>query len=86
MSGEAMMADIVQWMAMATGIIAAVMVAGKFSARITGWGFVIFAISSIGWVAFGLLKQETPLTIQNGVLFLINLAGVWRHLVVKEKV
>lgn len=79
------MADIVQWLATATGIVAAIMVAGKFSEPITGWGFVIFAISSVGWIAFGMLKQETPLTIQNGVLFLINLVGVWRHLIAKQK-
>lgn len=42
------MVDLVQWAATISGIIAAIMVAGKFSARITGWGFVIFAASSVG--------------------------------------
>jgi uncharacterized protein with PQ loop repeat len=79
------MADIVQWMATISGIIAAVMVAGKFSGKITGWGFVIFAASSVGWVAFGLMKEETPLTLQNAVLFVINLIGVWRYLIMKER-
>jgi hypothetical protein len=79
------MADIVQWMATISGIIAAVMVAGKFSGKITGWGFVIFAVSSVGWVAFGLMKEEPPLTLQNAVLFVINLIGVWRYLIMKEK-
>ena len=78
------MADIVQWFATISGIIAAVMVAGKFSARIAGWGFVIFAFSSVGWIAFGLMKGEPPLTLQNSVLFFVNLVGVWRHLIVKE--
>jgi uncharacterized membrane protein len=78
------MADIVQWMATISGIIAAIMVAGKFSARVTGWGFVIFAISSVGWVCFGLMKEEPPLTLQNAVLFVINLIGVWRYLIMKE--
>ena len=78
------MADTVQWAATLTGIVAAIMVAGKFSGRITGWGFVLFAVSSVGWVAFGLLKEETPLTLQNAVLFVVNLVGVWRYLIMKE--
>ncbi|RYG35279.1 MAG: hypothetical protein EON93_06795 [Burkholderiales bacterium] len=78
------MVDLVQWSATILGIIAAIMVAGKFSARITGWGFVIFAVSSIGWIAFGLIKQEPPLTLQNGVLLIVNMVGVWRHLIAKD--
>lgn len=78
------MADIVQWYATLTGIIAAIMVAGKFSARITGWGFVLFAFSSVGWIAFGLMKEEPPLTLQNGVLLIVNFVGVWRHLIAKD--
>ena len=78
------MVDTVQWIATITGIIAAIMVAGKFSGKITGWGFVVFAVSSVGWISFGLMKEETPLTIQNAVLFVVNLIGVWRYLVMKE--
>jgi hypothetical protein len=79
------MTDIVQWAATISGIVAAIMVAGKFGGRITGWGFVVFAFSAVGWIAFGLLKQETPLTLQNAVLLVINLVGVWRYLILKEK-
>lgn len=78
------MADIVQWYATLSGIIAAIMVAGRFSARITGWGFVLFAFSSIGWIAFGLMKEEPPLTLQNGVLLVVNFVGVWRDLIAKD--
>jgi len=79
------MTDLIQWAATITGIIAAIMVAGKFSGQITGWGFVIFTASSVGWVTFGLLKGEPPLTLQNAVLFFINLVGVWRYLIAKEE-
>lgn len=74
------MIDAIQWTATLTGIVAAILVAGKFPGRITGWGFVIFTVSSIAWVAFGLLKGEAPLTLQNAVLFVINIVGVWRYL------
>lgn len=79
------MVELVQWSATILGIIAAIMVAGKFSARITGWGFVIFAVSSVGWIAFGLIKGEAPLTLQNGVLLVVNMVGVWRHLIAKDR-
>jgi uncharacterized membrane protein len=82
---EANMVDVIQWAATLTGIIAAIMVAGKFSGRVTGWGFAVFAVSSVGWISFGLMKQEPPLTLQNAALFIVNLVGVWRYLVMKEK-
>jgi hypothetical protein len=42
-------------------------------------GFVIFVIASILWIASAL--GETPcLLIQNVVLLLINLVGIWRWL------
>lgn len=77
------MTDVIQWTATISGVIAAILVAGRFSSRLTGWGFVIFAVSSVGWIAFGLLKKEAPLTLQNAVLFLINVFGVWRYLIAK---
>jgi hypothetical protein len=79
------MADTIQWIATCTGIIAAITVAGNFGAKITGWGFLIFVVSSVGWVAFAVMKGETPLAIQNIVLFAVNLFGIWRYWIVKAK-
>lgn len=78
------MVDVIQWLATISGIIAAVMVATNLSARITGWGFVVFTGSSIFWIAFGVLKQEPPLTIQNAVLLVVNLIGIWRYLIARK--
>jgi uncharacterized membrane protein len=77
------MTDIIQWTATLTGIVAAIMVAGKFGERISGWGFLIFTISAIGWILFACLKGEPPLAIQNVVLLLIDLFGVYRHLIMR---
>jgi len=77
------MTDIIQWGATITGIAAAILVALNLGARVTGWGFVIFTVSSVGWVAFAVMEQETPLAIQNAVLFCINVIGVWRYLFLK---
>lgn len=79
------MVDAVQWAATITGIVAAITVAGNFGAKITGWGFLIFTFSSIGWIAFAVIKGETPLAIQNIVLFAVNLFGIWRYWVVRAK-
>ena len=72
--------SLVQWCATLSGIVAAIMVAFNSSPKMAGWGFVIFTLSSILWVLFGTLSDELPLTVQNCVLFLINLVGVYRWL------
>ena len=77
------MTDIIQWTATLTGIVAAIMVAGKFGERISGWGFLIFTVSSIAWITFASIKGEPPLAIQNAVLLAVNLFGVYRHLIMR---
>lgn len=71
---------IIQWTATATGIIAAIMVAFNVSPKLVGWGFVVFTVSSMFWISFGLMSNETPLTVQNIVLLIINLVGTYRWL------
>jgi hypothetical protein len=83
MIAETCMINIIQWSAMLTGIVGAIMVAGKFGERVSGWGFLIFVFSSIAWVVFGVIKGEPPLAIQNAVLLAVNLFGVYRHLIVR---
>ncbi len=75
------MEDIIQWFATITGIAAAIMVASNISAKVSGYGFIIFTGSSIAWVTFGVLAGEPPLTIQNVVLTVINLVGIYRWLI-----
>lgn len=76
----------IEWIAAIGTIVAAAMVAADFSRRITGVGFVLFAVVSCLWVYSGLAaKDGMPLTIQNGVLLLINLFGVWQFLISPKK-
>ncbi|WP_416877821.1 hypothetical protein [Litorimonas sp.] len=75
------MEDIIQWFATITGIVAAIMVALNLSAKISGYGFIIFTGSSIAWVTFGVLAGESPLAIQNVVLTVINIVGIYRWLI-----
>ena len=76
-----LMEDIIQWFATITGIVAATMVALNISAKVSGYGFIIFTGSSIAWITFGILAGEPPLTIQNIFLTGINLLGIYRWLI-----
>lgn len=81
-----MLIEILKWAASISGMIAALMVAGDFGRRVTGWGFVIFTASSVVWIVSALFapEPEIPLASQNGVLFVINLIGIWRYLIRKK--
>ncbi|MGF6426529.1 hypothetical protein [Bradyrhizobium elkanii] len=66
-------------------IVAAAMVAANVNARITVAGFAIFTTASIAWLGDGLLKSKSSLVIQNALLLLVNILGVWRWLPRAEK-
>lgn len=68
------------WLAPIATTIAAVMVAANAGARITGYGFIAFSIGSIAWMAVGWFQDQMNLIIQNAVLLVINMIGIWRWL------
>jgi hypothetical protein len=68
-----------------TTVLAAALVAASWNARITVAGFVIFIVASLAWMADGWLESKPSLVIQNVILLLINVLGVWRWLSKAEK-
>ena len=70
----------VLWGAPVATAIAAMMTAANLGARITGWGFVVFAIGSIWWALVGFSTGQTNLLATNGFLTIVNLVGIWRWL------
>ena len=74
------MADIISWVATAATIIAACMTASNLGARITGYGFAVFTIGSLAWLATGVLTDQPALIWTNIVLTGLNIFGVWRWL------
>ncbi|WP_242464847.1 PRC-barrel domain-containing protein [Rhodospirillum rubrum] len=68
------------WSAPIATAIAAIMTASNLSARVTGWGFVVFTIGSLSWSVVGLTTGQTTLLMTNGFLTLVNMLGVWRWL------
>lgn len=75
-----MIADLAEWVAPAATMIAAMMTAANLGARITGWGFVVFTIGSVGWSIVGLSSGQTNLVATNAFLTLVNGVGIWRWL------
>jgi hypothetical protein len=74
------MEPIATWAAPIATTIAALMTASNLGSRITGWGFVVFTVGSISWIALGALTHQPNLVWQNVILTLLNLFGVWRWL------
>ena len=68
-----------------TTVLAASLVAANLNARVTVAGFIIFIVASIAWMADGWLETKASLVIQNVILLLINVIGVWRSLPKAEK-
>ena len=75
------MIEAIKWFASISGMIAALMVAWDHSRRITGFGFIVFVAASIAWIGSSAIEGEAPLAIQNVVLLVINVFGVYRYLI-----
>ena len=68
------------WIASITTVIASIMMATNLGARITGIGFAIIAVGSIGWTVVGVSSGQTGLIVTDGFLTLVNFFGIWRWL------
>ena len=73
--------DIVEWYATVSGVIAALMLASDLGRKVTGYGFVLFCTMNIAWIVFAQSQPDGEgLTWQNGILFGVNLLGVYQYL------
>jgi len=74
------MTDSISWVATVATIIAASMTAANLGSRITGYGFAVFLIGSLAWLATGILTGQPALTWTNAALTILNIFGMWRWL------
>lgn len=75
-----------EWFGAIGAIVAAALIAADLGRKVTGWGFVLFCIVAIAWVVSGLTaKDGLPIAVQNGILLLVNLYGVWQFLLSPKK-
>ena len=80
------MADTISWVATIATIIAASMTAANLGSRVTGYGFCVFLVGSLTWLATGFLTGQPALMWTNVVLSLLNVFGIWRWLGRQAKV
>ena len=79
--------NVLQWYGAAAGAIAALIVSLDLGRKGTGYGFVIFVTSSIALTLWGFIShQGIGIGVQNVILFVINLVGVYRYLIRKKPV
>ncbi len=74
------MEQIASWVATVATILAACLTASNLGWRITGIGFIVFTVGSIGWLTVGLLTDQPALAWTNIAMTGLNLFGVWRWL------
>lgn len=74
------MENSLSWVATIATITAASVVASNLGARITGYGFVVFTVGSLAWLALGLTTGQPALVWTNAALTFLNLFGIWRWL------
>jgi len=68
-----------------TTIIAAALVAANWNAKVMVAGFALFIVASLDWMADGWLESKASLIIQNAILLIVNVLGIWRWLPRAEK-
>ena len=74
------MADTISWVATIATILAASITASNLGARITGYGFAVFTLGALCWIAVGALTQQPALMWTNVVLTALDIFGIWRWL------
>lgn len=72
------MLRVLKWMGTGAGILGALLIAAN--TPISGWGFVLFLLSSLLWTAAGLLMREPSLVALNAAFTAINILGIVRWL------
>ena len=71
----------VEWYATISGVIAALMLASDLGRKVTGFGFVLFCTMNVAWIVHAQTQPEGGgLMWQNGILFAVNLLGVYQYL------
>ncbi|MCT2558028.1 hypothetical protein N0B51_03440 [Tsuneonella sp. YG55] len=69
-----------EWIAAVGTMLAAGLIALDLGRKATGWGFVLFCLVSVTWIASGLTSGAMPIAAMNAILLLINAWGVWQYL------
>jgi hypothetical protein len=80
------MAEFFPWIATIATIVAAFLTAANLGPRITGYGFCVFFVGSLAWLAVGVMTDQPALIWTDAVLTMLNAFGIWRWLGRQTKV
>ncbi|MBF0584653.1 MAG: hypothetical protein HQL80_10545 [Magnetococcales bacterium] len=69
---------LLKWIGTTTGVAGALLVA--MNIPLSGYGFLLFLVSSTSWFVAAYHMREISLMILQAVFTIINLVGVWRWL------
>lgn len=70
----------VKWIGTGAGVTGAVLVA--LNIGVTGYGFMLFLVSSLLWSAAGVAQREPSLVVLQGAFSAINVLGIYRWMMV----
>ena len=77
---------VLQWFGAGASVIAAALVAADINRKVTGWAFVLFVAASIALLVWGFMQPDSKgIGVQNAIMLVINLLGVYRYLIVKKE-
>ncbi len=63
-----------------TTVVAAILVAFNWSPKVMVAGFAVFVVSSVAWIGAGWVENQPSLYVQNTMLLIVNVIGIFRWL------
>jgi len=69
-----------RWVGTVTGVMGALVLA--LNIPVSGWGWVLFTISSLSWTIAGLVLKDMSLVVLQAAFVVVDVIGVWRWLIV----
>lgn len=71
--------DALPWLGSVTGVLGALLLA--LNNKASGYGFVLFLVSNVFWLAFGLMSGLTSMVVMQSVFTVTSLIGIYRWLI-----
>lgn len=70
---------VIEWLAALFGVLGTVLLALR--GALAGWGFVLYLVSNVGWLAFAWLQRDWAILAQNLAFLVSSALGIWVWLV-----
>jgi hypothetical protein len=71
-----MLLKAIKWIGTAAAVSGATLIALRIGME--GYGFILFLVSSVLWLAAGILENDWPLMVLQAAFTIINILGIYR--------